>query len=443
MIGSLIKSIDRKGNKWSNWAGNVSCIAEGIFYPRTEAEIVEIIQLAKTQNKRIRVVGEGHSFSPLIETEYFIVSLRYMKGIIAVDKEKLVTTIWAGTSINEANTALYKEGLALINLGDIDVQSLAGATSTGTHGTGIDFGNVSTDIVAFTLVTANGTILHCSKDENTVLFTAGRVALGALGIITRMTFKVVEAYKLEYISSANDFETTLDNLELYQRGNRNFEFYYFPYSETLQIKESNITTKAVKNNRVLAYINDVLLENALMKLVCTIGVVFPSSYKQLSRAMARLVPKKTNIDYSHKIYATVRNVCFKEMEYAIPIEQFDQCIREFKAMVEQQEYYVFFPVECRFVKGDDIWLSPAYGRDSAYIAVHVYAPTEHNPYFKEAEELFMRYGGRPHWGKMHTRTAVNLAAAYPKWEDFLNLRAEMDPQKLFLNPYLERILGVD
>ncbi|BDS13144.1 D-arabinono-1,4-lactone oxidase [Aureispira anguillae] len=442
MIEALIKSAGNKGTQWSNWSENVTCLANRIFYPRTEAEIIEIIHLAKAEQKKIRVVGEGHSFSPLVETDHFIVSLKYMAGVISVDKANLEATVWAGTSINKTNAELYKQGFAMINLGDIDVQSLAGATATGTHGTGTAFGNVSTEIVAFTLITAEGKVLTCSKEENVDLFVAGRVSLGALGIITQMTFKIMKAYKLEYVSSAGDFYETLEQLEDYNSKNRNFEFYYFPYSNIVQLKESNITEQPVKNNKVLAYINDVFLENTIMNLICKVGTAFPSTFKRLCRGMAKVVPKGKTIDYSHKIYATVRNVYFKEMEYNIPIEHFKDCIQQFKKMVEENEYYVFFPVECRFVKGDDIWLSPAYGRDSAYIAVHVYAKTPHNPYFKEVEELFMQYDGRPHWGKMHTRTAANLARTYPKWEDFLTLRKKMDPQGLFLNPHLENIFGL-
>jgi FAD-linked oxidoreductase len=442
MIDGLIKSISKKGTKWSNWAGNIECVAEHIFYPRTETEIVEIIQLATAEEKRIRVVGEGHSFSPLIATDHFIISLKYMAGIIHIDKENLLATAWAGTSINKANTALFKSGLAMINLGDIDVQSLGGATATGTHGTGTSFGNVSTEIVAFTIITANGAILNCSKDENTDLFIAGRVSLGAFGIITKMTFNVVEAYKLEYTSSSNDFYKTLETIEDYNEKNRNFEFYYFPYSDKLQIKETNITDKPIKNNKIVAYINDVFLENTGMSIASKIGMTFPSMAKALSRWMSKVVPKGTTIDYSHEIYATVRTVYFKEMEYNIPIEHFKACIQEFKDLLEKKEYFVFFPVECRFVKKDDIWLSPAYGRDSAYIAIHVFIDQEHDPYFKDMEALFMRYNGRPHWGKMHTRTAETLSTTYEKWDDFLALRAKLDPNKLFLNPHLEAVLGV-
>ncbi len=442
MIESLIKSAGKQGKKWSNWAGNVECLSEQIFFPKNEAEIVEIIHFAKANGKRIRVVGEGHSFSPLIETEDYIISLRALSGVHSVDKENKVATIWSGTSIKKANEILFEHDLALRNLGDIDVQSLGGATATGTHGTGINFGNVSAEIIEFTIVTAAGEILNCNRHEHPDLFAAGRVSLGVLGIITKITLNVDRAYKLEFKSSAGDFEETLEKLDDYNEQNRNFEFYYFPYSNTIQLKESNKTNKPIKFNKYISYFNDVLMENNVMQLVCGIGTTFPKSSKRLSKFMAWGFTKETKINYSHKVYATVRNVRFKEMEYNIPAEHFKDCIKQLKQMVEQNEYGIFFPVECRFVQSDDIWLSPAYGRASAYIAVHVYANKEHDPYFADMEQLFNAYAGRPHWGKMHTRKADYFSKNYEKWDDFLALREKMDPTKLFLNPHLEGVFGV-
>ena len=365
-MDALIKTVAKKATKWSNWAGNVSCYAEGVFYPRTETDIHEIIAKAKAEQKTVRVVGSGHSFSELIATEDFIVSLTYLSGIIDINKEKKQATIWAGTTIKEANEALFEAGLAIINLGDIDVQSVGGATATGTHGTGTAFGNVSTEIVHFTILTADGQTLNCSPTENRTLFEAGRVSLGALGIITQITLQLADAYKLEYTCQAGSFEETLDKLEAYNKENRNFEYYYFPYSETLQLKLSNVSNKPVNHNKMLAYFNDVIMENTVLSLACKVGLTFPSIHKKLSRAMSKSFPKGTKVNYSHQIYATVRNVKFKEMEYNIPIEHFKEVMLKMKALIEKNNYGVFFPAECRFVKGDDIWLSPAYARFCLY-----------------------------------------------------------------------------
>ena len=242
--------------QWSNWAKNVQCEAH-VYYPTSEAEVQAIVHQAAALGQTIRVVGEGHSFSRLIETDDCIVSLTKMRGLIAIDKAAGTATAWAGTPIKVVNEALFEQGLAMINLGDIDVQSLAGATATGTHGTGLAFGNISSEIVAFSIVTANGELRHCSRTENTALFEAGRISLGALGILTKVTVNVTKAYKLEYTSAAGDFEETMQQIAQLNATHRNFEYYYFPYSETLQLKTSNTTDRPVKHNRVMAFLIDV------------------------------------------------------------------------------------------------------------------------------------------------------------------------------------------
>lgn len=431
-----------RSTRWSNWAKNVTCTVQNIFYPTSEAEVVEVVRLAASEGKTLRLVGEGHSFSPVVQTDEYILSLTKLRGLIEVDQEAGTATAWAGTPIKEVNEALYQRGLAMINLGDIDVQSLAGATATGTHGTGTAFGNISSEIVGFNIVTADGQLRHCSREENTPLFEAGRISLGVLGVLTKITINVVPTYKLEYTSGTGNFDVIMEEIDRLNAENRNFEYYYFPYSETLQFKTSNETDRPVKHNRIAAYLNDVLLENSALQICCQLGIWFPRWCKAIGRAMAKAIPTRTIIDYSHRVYATVRYVRFKEMEYNIPIEHFDACMRAVKAQIETREYKVFFPIECRFVKGDDCWLSPAYQRNSAYIAVHMPAKMAHEPYFTEMEQLFMRYGGRPHWGKMHNRKAADLAPAYERWEDFRTLRAELDPHGMFLSPYLKRLLGV-
>lgn len=435
--------VQQTKTSWSNWAKNVQFQPEQICYPTTEAEIVTLIQKAKETGKRIRVVGNGHSFSPLVKTEEILLSLSAMTGIIGVDKEQQIATAWAGTSIKDANAALYEYGVAMINLGDIDVQSIAGATATGTHGTGTAFGNLSSEIVGFTIITADGTIRQCSATQEAELFEAGRISLGVLGIITQISFRVMEAYKLEYTSSTGLFDDVVKDFQQYNEDNRNFEFYYFPYSETLQLKRSNITDKPVKNNKILAHFNDVFLENTMLNLVTRIGKHFAKSFKGVSRLLASSIPHKTTIDYSHKIYATVRNVRFKEMEYNIPVEHFQACIKEVQQYIEGNEIRIFFPLECRFVKQDDIWLSPAYQRDSAYIAAHTVADMPHEAYFEALEAIFIKYEGRPHWGKMHQRSAQSLATAYPRWDDFMALRQKLDPTGVFLSPYLSNMFGVE
>lgn len=427
---------------WKNWAENVVCAPVAIYAPDSEEALRQVIQTAKMSGKRVRVMGSGHSFTALGETNEFIVTLQNLKGLIKIDKEKKQATVWAGTTINEAGKLFFEHGLGQVNLGDIDVQSLAGATSTGTHGTGKELGGISTQIVAFALMTASGEVLECSPTENAHIFEAGRVALGSFGVLIRLTLQLTEAYKLQYCTSKTTIDKALSTLDKDLVENRNVEYYWFPYTDTLQSKISNISSAPVADSPIKKYINQNLLENNALALLCGIGKNVPNSFKKVNRFMAWAIGKETRVNYSHLIYASVRKVKFKEMEYNIPAQHFPEVLRRVKEKVEKENYKVFFPVECRWVKADDIWLSPAYGRDSAYLAFHVYKGTDHDPYFRDMEAICMEYDGRPHWGKMHTRTAESLAKTYPRWYDFQALRAELDPTGLFLNDYLRGVFGV-
>jgi FAD-linked oxidoreductase len=426
---------------WQNWARNVQCSPSDILHPETEQAIVNIIKDAAAANKRIRVAGNGHSFTELDSTKETMVLLDKLQGLIALDANTSKASAWAGTSINNMNRMLFEKGYNLVNLGDIDVQSIAGATATGTHGTGLRFGNVSSQMSSFNIATANGEVIECSKDKNPDIFKAGQVSLGSLGIITQMTMDVVPAYKLEYVAKKANLFKTLDQLDEYIANNRNYEFYWFPYTYTVQNKFSNETHKPVKDSAVMKYINQHVMENGFFGMLCGIGSSVPGSYLPLAKIIGAGATSERKINHSHLVYATPRNVRFKEMEYNIPIEHFKEAMQRIVRKIHDEQYRVYFPVECRFVKGDDIWLSPSYGRDSAYLAFHVDNRTPHNPYFKDIENILMEYGGRPHWGKMHSRTADTLATAYPMWDKFHEIRKKLDPNAMFMNDYVKEMFG--
>lgn len=412
-----------------------------ILYPENEAEVQDIVRKAQQQGQKIRVVGAGHSFTPLVKTDSLIVSLDRLTGMISIDKEKQQAVVWGGTRLKALGEMLHKQGFGMENLGDIDVQSIAGALSTGTHGCGVTFGVLASQMVSCTLVTANGEILELDAENDPERFKAAQVGLGTLGIITRMGLKLQPAYKLKYVARKETFEQVLANLEDYKQKNRNFEFYWFPYSETAQTKFMNITDEAPNGTGIGAWLNEIVLENGIFWIVSRISRHIPGTFKAMSRVSAWGVSGSSKTAWSHQVFATKRLVKFQEMEYNLPAENFIPALREIKEAIETFKFKVHFPIECRFVKGDDIWLSPAHRRDSAYIAVHSYKGMPHQEYFGAMEGIFKKYNGRPHWGKMHNRTAADLKQLYPKWEDFQNLRRELDPSGLFLNGYMKELFG--
>ncbi|MCO4294612.1 FAD-binding protein [Solitalea sp. MAHUQ-68] len=430
-----------KPTTWSNWSGSVQCSPLGVLFPASEEEIVQIIHKASKEGKKIRMIGSGHSFSNLVETNDYIVSLDNLRGIISIDKGKQEVTVKAGTKIKEFGHLLFENGLAQENLGDIDVQSLAGAISTGTHGTGTAFGNLSTQLTGIKFINGKGEVIYCSTNENEQLFKAAQVSLGTLGIITELTFKAIPAYKLEFTSGKETLDEVLNNYERYNKENRNFEFYWFPGTNIVQTKFSNASDLPAKEYGTANYITDMLLENHAFGVLSKITNWFPKASKTIAQISAKAVSTSHKINWSHKVYALPRLVKFHEMEYNIPLEAFREVKRDVQKAFDKHKFDVHFPTENRFVKGDDIWLSPAYERDSAYIAFHVYKPNPYKEYFKVMEDICLAVGGRPHWGKMHTRTGADFEKLYPKWNDFQAIRQEMDPEGIFLSPYMQQICG--
>lgn len=431
-----------KRKKWTNWAHTSECMPERWFYPVSINEVVKIVKEAASQGKTIRVAGSGHSFTRLVETDDWIVSLDRLSGIDELNESERTVTVFAGTRLYELGEELGKHGYALENLGDINVQSIAGAIATGTHGTGIFFGNLSSQVIELVLVTGTGEVLTLSDKKHPDLFQASLVSLGCLGIIVKVKLKIIRApvyqfksYKLNYLQ----LEAQLDELI---KTNRHFECFVFPYSDLVQVKTMNIANNRPQNTK-LYELKNLILENYLYYIVSECCRLFPKTSKFFSRLSAKGVGTSTISAYSYQLFATPRLVRFREIEYAIPLEYFRDALREIRITIEKKQYNVHFPIECRTVKNDDIWLSPSYQRDSAYIAFHMYQGMPYEQYFQDMEKIMRKYEGRPHWGKMHTLGLEELVDLYPKLSDFLTIREQLDPKGIFLNDYLSNLFSIE
>lgn len=427
---------------WKNWSGIVKFKPKQVAMPASEQDIITTIKESYKAGQNIRIVGSAHSWTPLYETSDTLICLDNLQGITHVDYEKHQVTVLAGTKIKKLGELLYQHGMGMENLGDIDVQSIGGAIGTGTHGTGIEFGNIPTQVVAFEIITANGKKIYCSETVNRHIFKAAQISLGALGIIATITLQCVPAYKLHYRSDKETIDSCLANLEHYINSNRNFEFYWFPHTQTVQTKFSNISQQPAQERSVANYVNDLLIENVFFGSVSATTRIFPKLSPVIAKLVANFLSPFEKINWSHKVYATIRKVQFNEMEYNIPIEQFRECFQEIRDAFEYYNFKVHFPLEIRFLKEDDIYLSPAYGRNSVHISFHVLNGKNYTKYFDVMEKICLKYQGRPHWGKLHTLTADQLSKLYPKWNDFITVRNELDPTGLFFNGYLRQLLGI-
>ncbi|SCL55855.1 D-arabinono-1,4-lactone oxidase [Micromonospora peucetia] len=427
---------------WSNWAGNQRATATAILRPTSLADVTEAVRAAATTGDRIRAVGSGHSFTGVAVTDARRMELTDLDTGVRVDVDRRLVTVPAGTTLRALNDLLAAHGLALPNLGDIDAQTIAGAISTGTHGTGAGYGCLSTFVEALTLVTGTGEVLRCSADEHPDVFAAARVSLGALGVLVEVTLRCVDAFMLLAHERPAPLEAVLDELPSLVGEHDHAEFYWFPYTDRVQVKTND---RVPADDRPLprwrGWLDDEFLSNTVFAGACRLGRAVPALAPGISAVSARALTERRYTGRSDQVFCTPRRVRFVEMEYALPRDALREALDALRRIVDGLPFKVLFPVEVRFTAADDIWLSHGYGRESAYVAIHQYVGMPYEPYFRAFEQVAASLGGRPHWGKLHWRDAQSLAAAYPRWADFQTLRARLDPHHLFTNPHLTRLLG--
>lgn len=437
--GSIARAFAAEEGKrvipWKNWSGGQSCTPSVRVAPSGEAELAEIV---KGSAAPIRAVGAGHSFSGLVPTEGTLLSLDRMSGLVRADAAAGRATFKAGTRLGATGAALAENGLALENMPDINKQTIAGAISTATHGTGSDIGSLSTFVEGMRLMTASGEAIDIDAGKTPELFQAARVSLGALGIVTETTLAARPLYKLKRRTWTAPVEEMLEQAPELWAKHRNFEFYYIPYSG-MTIGIVNDETDEAETPEPVNEDDDGLRQ--LQQLQDWLGWS-PSARRWVIQKILGGMEPEERVDYSHKTLSTERNVRFNEMEYHLPREAGPEALKEIIEAIETNDVEVFFPIEFRTVAPDDIWLSPFYRRESCSIAVHRYHEEDYTPYFSLIEPIFRKHEGRPHWGKLNTLKAEDFAGLYPKWNDFLEVRAELDPEGKFLNPYLRDVFGV-
>jgi FAD-linked oxidoreductase len=435
--------------KWRNWAGTASATPARWYRPASVDEISAAVKTAASAGLNVRALGSGHSFTAIAACDGAVLDLSRWTGVVASDPASGVVTVRSGTTIRALNTALDGLGLAMANLGDIDAQTIAGALATGTHGTGATQGGLATQALGFELVLADGSVVSCSASTRPSLFAAARVGLGALGVVSTVTLQCVSVFSLVADESPEPLEEVLASFHDLAADNDHFEFYWFPYGQKALVK---------RNNRVPAEASADLppplapfrrfwefevMENAAFGSLCRVGRRMPRLIPSLNRFASAALSRRSYTAVSHEVFVTPRKVRFVECEYGVPRESLLDVLAELRRAVPRLPAPVMFPVQVRVAPADDIWLSTASGRDSGYIAIHQYVGLPYQPYFDVLESIAASVGGRPHWGKMHSLEAGRLRELYPHFEDFCRVRLEVDPEGLFLNPYLRRVLGVE
>jgi L-gulonolactone oxidase len=427
---------------WRNWSRELSCVPAAIEHPESREDVVATVRRAADAGRALRVAGAGHSFTELVPTEGTLLVLDAMDRVLDVDRESGLVRVEAGITIHELSARLAGHGLALENLGDIDVQSIAGAMATATHGTGGRLRNIPSQAVEVELVTGEGEVVRCSAEQDPDAWRAARVSLGALGVLTAVTLRCVPAFTLRGVDRPASLEETLGRLDELVDGNEHFEFFTFPHSPLALTRTNNREdAPPAPPGRAQEWAEDILFGNHVFGALCRLGRRFPGQIPRINRLVSRVAGSQTRVDRSDRVFASPRLVRFTEMEYALPREHAAAAVRGVRELIDAHGFHVNFPIELRFVAGDDALLSPAHGRDTAYVAVHTFEGMAFEPYFRAVEELMDGLGGRPHWGKRHFQTAATLRDRYPEWDRFAAVRARLDPAGRFVNAHVERVLG--
>lgn len=438
-------------SSWQNWAGNVLASPSDRCAPTTVAEVTDIVTSAAERGRRVKCVGAGHSFTPAAATDGVQITLDDLTGIESIvptrDADGTVSgadvTVWAGTRLHRLGHLLWDLGLAQPNLGDFAEQSLAGAISTGTHGTGCSTPGLPATVVGLQLVTADGSVLNCTRETNPDVFEAARLGIGALGVITKMTIHCVPAFALRAEERPWTLSAVLRDVEGFARSADHAEFYWFPHTDAINVKRNTRLpgdAELEPVGRIRGLIDDEFLSNEAFDALCRTATRRPSLTPRLNRFTSRALSGRTYTDRSYKVFASPRRVRFREMEYAVPIGAAAGALADIRDTIDSSGVVTPFPMEVRFAAADDVWMSTAFGRDVCYIAVHQYHRMDHTELFRRTEQILLAADGRPHWGKMHTRTAADLSSTIRHFDDFVSVRDRLDPDRVFANEYTGQVL---
>jgi L-gulonolactone oxidase len=430
--------------RWRNWGRSASASPERIAAPADEAALIELIADATRTGRSIRPVGTGHAFAPIAATGDILLTMDRFSGVRAVDAATGDVTFGAGTRLSEIPALLAPHHLAMENLGDIDRQTLAGAISTGTHGTGIAFTGLAGQVTGVRIALADGSILDVDRSRRPELFAAARLGLGAFGVLTEIRVRCVPEFLLAANEHPEPLGDLLDDFAARAAAVDHLEFYFFPHTDIAAVKENTrlpITAARHSRSRLRATMDDEVTQNGLFAAMCGIGWAAPAAIPAMNRLAARMMSRSSHTDISTAILTTSRRVRFREMEYGIDLDALPAAVREVRAAIERHGWRITFPMEVRVAAADDVPLSTAFGRPTAYVAVHRYVHDPFARYFLTVQDIMLAHGGRPHWGKLHSLDATRLRSRYPRFDEVTALRADVDPQGLWRNAYLGRVLG--
>jgi FAD-linked oxidoreductase len=436
---------------WTNWARTVSAHPGLVLVPADAESLADAVREAADSGLRVRAVGAGHSFTAAAVTDGLMLRLDRLcavEAVVPLSRGGALVTVGAGIRLHRLNQELAARGLALPNLGDIDRQTISGAISTGTHGTGIRLGGLASLVTAVRVALPDGGLVEADRSVNPELFHACRLGLGVTGILVSVTLACVSAFALRAVEAPMLLDEVLERLDGADglvEGNEHFEFYWFPHTRNALTKQNNRPRPGEESRplgAVRGWIDDQLLANGVFELTNRLAARCPGLTPRVNVIASRALSARTFTAPSYEVFTSPRRVVFREMEYAVPRAALAHVLGEVERWLASSGEYVSFPVEIRFAAADDVWLSTAYERETAYVAVHQYRRIPYQRYFAAVEAIMGEVDGRPHWGKLNNLDAGRMAELYPRFEDFRAVRHAVDPHGVFANAYTDRVLGM-
>jgi len=428
-------------NRWVNWSETQSCSPKQIAFPSTEKDLIDCVRSAIKSKINIKVVGSGHSFVGAALTDGLLIDLSKYNQILNLDTDNRQVTVQVGKKLEDLNTEIWNHGLAMSDLSDIAYQSVAGAISTGTHGTGIGFGCLATQVIAARVISGEGEIIDCSPGKDPDLFGAAVIGVGSAGILSTVTLQLEDAFNLHALEMPMPFEFVIDNQDQFVADNEHFEYFCHPDLNVALTKRNNRTSQPGKPLSSFGrWYHDEFIAGYLPKLTRLAKQAFPQLSKYLTHEIM-LVARDNYIDRSYSVFTSERKQYGCEMEYFIPRKNAKEALERVLNFIKKSGLKISMPIEVRWSGADEFPISMCYGRETTSIAVHVEMGERYENYFVPVETIMMEYDGRPHWGKMHFQTSTTLAPLYPKWDEFQKARRILDPKGIFENDYTKRVFG--
>ncbi|HUJ27704.1 MAG TPA: D-arabinono-1,4-lactone oxidase [Myxococcales bacterium] len=419
--------------RFVNWARTVSCTPARFARPASEDELREILRASR----RVKVVGAGHSFNGSACTDGTLVSLDGMSRVLACEGDTV--TVEAGIRLDALNHALAQRGLALGIVGSIARQSIAGAIATGTHGSGPRHGSLAAMVRGLRLMLADGSVRDLAPGDE--LFDAARVSLGALGVVTRVTLQCEPAFALEEIAQPMRFDDAVAAIDGLVRSEAYVKLWWLPHTDTVQVFRYRRTQEPHTFSRMKRWLDDRVINRIAFAALLSLSRIAPAIIPAVNRVVRAVyfLPRRT-VARSDLALTIPMPPVHEEVEYAVPLERAAEALRGLRALIDRERLRVNFVAELRFVAPDEAWLSPAYGRPTAYLGAYMARAPGIDRYFALFEQLMQALGGRPHWGKQFSLDAGALRAAHPNLARFAALRDALDPEGRFDNDWLSRVL---